>query len=205
MTDFLDAVARGLPLGCVFALVAVGLVLTYRTAGVFNLAFGAQAFLSAAVYYDLRSRHEWPIWAAFAVAVLVVAPLLGLLLDRALFRHLRTAPQVAKLVTCLGLLVAIPQLTRLWLGSPGGASVKGIWPWNDATGRPSTYRFGDVVVSGDRLAAVIVTVILVGALMALFRWSRLGLRMKASGRWPGCSPASSPASPACCWPRCSTG
>jgi branched-subunit amino acid ABC-type transport system permease component len=184
MTDFLDAVARGLPLGCVFALVAVGLVLTYRTAGVFNLAFGAQAFLSAAVYYDLRSRHEWPIWAAFAVAVLVVAPLLGLLLDRALFRHLRTAPQVAKLVTCLGLLVAIPQLTRLWLGSPGGASVKGIWPWNDATGRPSTYRFGDVVVSGDRLAAVIVTVILVGALMALFRWSRLGLRMKATVESP---------------------
>lgn len=184
MTDFLDAVARGLPLGCVFALVAVGLVLTYRTAGVFNLAFGAQAFLSAAVYYDTRSRHDWPIWAAFVLAVLVVAPLLGLVLDRALFRHLRTAPQVAKLVTCLGLLVAIPQLTRLWLGSPGGASVKGIWPWTDETGRPPDYHFGDVVVSGDRLAAIVVTVVVVAALIALFRWSRLGLRMKATVESP---------------------
>ena len=61
MTDLISYVIRGIPFGCVFALVAVGLVLTYRTSGVFNLAFGAQAFVSAAVYYDTRVRHEWPI------------------------------------------------------------------------------------------------------------------------------------------------
>ena len=54
MTDLISYVIRGIPFGCVFALVAVGLVLTYRTSGVFNLAFGAQAFVSAAVYYDTR-------------------------------------------------------------------------------------------------------------------------------------------------------
>ena len=137
MTDFLDAVARGIPLGCVFALVAVGLVLTYRTAGVFNLAFGAQAFVSAAVYYVARSRHDWPIWAAFIVAVLVVAPLLGWFLDRALYRHLRTANAVAKLVTTLGLLVAIPQITRLLLDPLTGDTVRGIWPWTDERDRKS--------------------------------------------------------------------
>ncbi|HYF46107.1 MAG TPA: branched-chain amino acid ABC transporter permease, partial [Acidimicrobiales bacterium] len=184
MTDFLDAVARGLPLGCLFALVAVGLVLTYRTAGVFNLAFGAQAFVSAAVYYDTRSRHDWPIWAAFLLSVLVVAPLLGWVLDRALFRHLRTARSVAKLVTTLGLLVAIPQITRLWLGNASGDTVRGIWPWNDEFGRPRDYRFGDVVVNGDRLAAVIVTVLVVVLLTALFRWSSLGLRMRATVESP---------------------
>jgi branched-chain amino acid transport system permease protein len=41
---------RGVPVGCIYALVAVGLVLTFKTAGVFNLAFGAQAFVSAAVF-----------------------------------------------------------------------------------------------------------------------------------------------------------
>ena len=71
MTDVLNAVIGGAPIGCVFALLAVGLVLTYRTAGVFNLAFGAQAFVSAAVYYDTRVRHEWPIWAALVLAVFV--------------------------------------------------------------------------------------------------------------------------------------
>jgi branched-subunit amino acid ABC-type transport system permease component len=184
VTDFLDAVARGVPLGCLFALVAVGLVLTYRTAGVFNLAFGAQAFVSAAVYYTLRSRHDWPIWAAFFVAVLVVAPLLGWVLDRALYRHLRTASAVAKLVTTLGLLVAIPQITRLLLDPLTGETVKGIWPWTDEAGRPKDYHFGDVVVNGDRLAAVLFTLVVVVFLTILFRKSTLGLRMKATVESP---------------------
>jgi branched-subunit amino acid ABC-type transport system permease component len=184
MTDFLDAVARGLPLGCIFALVAVGLVLTYRTAGVFNLAFGAQAFVSAAVYFDTRSRHDWPIWAAFVFSVLIVAPLLGYVLDRSLFRHLRSASSVAKLVTTLGLLVAIPQITRLWFGAATGTAVRGIWPWADEFGRPRDYHFGDVVINGDRLAAVVITVVAVGLLSALFRWSRLGLRMRATVESP---------------------
>ena len=54
MTDLVGYVIRGIPFGCVFALVAIGLVLTYKTSGVFNLAFAAQAFVSAAVYYELR-------------------------------------------------------------------------------------------------------------------------------------------------------
>ena len=93
MTDFISYVLRGIPFGCVFALVAIGLVLTYKTSGVFNLAFGAQAYVSAAVYYDTHVRHKWPILAAFALAVIVVGPLVGLILDRVIFRFMRTAPK----------------------------------------------------------------------------------------------------------------
>ena len=52
MTDVLNAVIGGAPIGCVFALLAVGLVLTYRTAGVFNLAFGAQACSALSLIQD---------------------------------------------------------------------------------------------------------------------------------------------------------
>jgi ABC-type branched-subunit amino acid transport system permease subunit len=116
--------------------------------------------------------------------VLVVAPLLGWVLDRALYRHLRTANAVAKLVTTLGLLVAIPQITRLWLGTPTGNTVKGLWPWEDETGRPKDYRFGDVVVNGDRLAAILATLVVVVFLTILFRRSSLGLRMRATVESP---------------------
>ena len=92
MTDLIGYVIRGVPFGCVFALVAIGLVLTYKTSGVFNLAFGAQAFFSAAVYYDTRVRHDWDNLPAFVLAVFVVGPLTGFVLYRLLFRHLRTAP-----------------------------------------------------------------------------------------------------------------
>lgn len=184
MTDLLNALIGGTPIGCVFALLAVGLVLTYRTAGVFNLAFGAQAFVSAAVYYDTRVRHEWPIWAAFVLSVLVVAPALGWLLDRSLFRHLRGARSIAKLVTTLGLLVAIPEITKLWFGGGASFGVKGIWPTTDEIGQPTVYRFGDYAIDGNQLATILVTVVAVGALTALFRWSQLGLRMRATVESP---------------------
>ena len=67
MTDFISYIVQGLPIGCVFALVAVGLVLTYKTSGVFNLAFGAQAFVAAVLFYELRVRNGWSTPAAFAV------------------------------------------------------------------------------------------------------------------------------------------
>ena len=57
MTDFLSYVVTGIPIGCVFALMAIGIVLTYKTSGVFNLAFGAQAFVSAAIFYDTVARN----------------------------------------------------------------------------------------------------------------------------------------------------
>lgn len=184
MTDLLNAVIGGAPIGCVFALLAVGLVLTYRTAGVFNLAFGAQAFVSAAVYYDTRVRHEWPIAPALGLAVVVVAPLLGWVLDRALFRHLRTARSIAKLVTTLGLLVAIPEITKLWFGSGASFGVKGIWPSVDEIGSPTVYRWGDYAIDGNQVATVVVTLVAVGALTAMFRWSQLGLRMRATVESP---------------------
>ena len=60
MDEILSAVFRGLTFGSIYALLAVGLVLTYKTAGVFNLAFGAQAFVAGAVFYEARTRHDLP-------------------------------------------------------------------------------------------------------------------------------------------------
>src|SRR5438270_5790287 len=118
MGSLLNYVIPGVPFGCIYALVAVGLVLTYRSSGVFNLAFGAQAYVSAAVFYDTVGTHHWPTWAAFVVSVLVVGPVVGLVLDRALFRHLRTASAMVKLVAALGLLVGLPALIpQVWSGT----------------------------------------------------------------------------------------
>jgi len=172
--DLLSDVIRGVPIGCVFGLLAVGLVLTYKASGVFNLAFGAQAFVSAAVFYDLRARHEVPLWLAFLVSVVVVGPLLGLILYRTLFRHLRTAPGIARLVTSLGLLVAIPEIVKLWFGQSPAYNPVGVHPDPDRI-----YRFGEFALDADQAATIVITLAAVGALTVLFRWSALGLRMRA--------------------------
>ncbi len=174
MTEFFTYVIQGIPYGCVFALVAVGLVLTYKTSGVFNLAFGAQAFVAAAVYYDVHVRHGWSRWPALAFVVLVLSPALGLLLDVAIFRHLRTASPIAKLVASLGLLVAVPQIVSIWLGQSSTFGVVGIW-WDDN----ALYHFGKFVLDGRQMAIIVSTVVAVTLLGFLFRFAPIGLRMRA--------------------------
>ncbi|MGH8984490.1 MAG: ABC transporter permease [Acidimicrobiia bacterium] len=174
MTELIGYIIRGIPFGCVFALVAIGLVLTYKTSGVFNLAFGAQAFLSAAVYYDTRNRHEWAILPAFILSVIVVAPLVGLILDRLLFRHLRTAPAIAKLVITLGLLVALPEIVKLWFGGSSAFGPPSLWPNEFAI-----YRFGDYAIDANQTATVVATAVSVLLLTLLFRYTNLGLQMRA--------------------------
>jgi branched-subunit amino acid ABC-type transport system permease component len=174
MTDLVDYVVRGIPIGCVFALMAVGIVLTYKTSGVLNLAFAAQAFASAAVFYDVRARHDWPLVPAFVLAVVVVGPLIGLLLDRLLFRHLRTASPIAKLVVSLGLLVALPEIIKLWFGKGTAYNPPSVSPDPDAI-----LRFGDYALDANEIATVVLTVVSVVALTLLFRYSAIGLKMRA--------------------------
>jgi branched-subunit amino acid ABC-type transport system permease component len=179
MTELLGYLIRGIPFGCVFGLVAIGLVLAYKTSGIFNLAFAAQAFLSAALFYSLRKEHEWDLLPAFVVAVVVVAPLFGLVLERFLFRYLRTASTVAKLVTTIGLLVAIPQIVTLDLLF--GPDVKfvppTIWPGGDFE---LLHPLGDdYPIWGYEAATIFVTVLAVVLLTLLFRYTAVGLRMRA--------------------------
>ena len=180
MSELIGYVIRGIPFGCVFGLVAVGIVLAYKTSGVFNLAFAAQAFASAAAFYTLRNDEEWGILPAFVVSVVVLAPLLGFVLDRLLFRHLRTAPALAKLVVSLGLLVALPEIVKLvWFGSDVKFSPPTIWPFDVGVFKiyhPIGERYG---IDGGQAAAMIVTVLVVIVLTALFRYSAIGLQMRA--------------------------
>jgi branched-chain amino acid transport system permease protein len=174
LTDLIGYVIRGIPFGCIFALVAIGLVLTYKTSGVFNLAFGAQAFFSAAVYFDTRARHDWGNLPAFVLAVFVVGPVTGFVLYRLLYRHLRSAPEIARLVASLGLLVAGPELVKLWFGQSPEFGPPTVWPWPN-----EIYRFGDFAVNAIEAATIVFTVVAVLILGALFRWSAIGLQMRA--------------------------
>ena len=87
--DVLRALLQGTPPGTVYALIALGFVLTYKTSGVFNLAFGAQAYVSAAMFFHARQEWGWSILPALVLSVFVLAPAIGLVLERA---HLQPPP-----------------------------------------------------------------------------------------------------------------
>ncbi len=114
MDKFLTLVVSGAVTGAIFSLVASGLTLSYSATGIFNFAYGGVAFSAAYLFYEFNSGMHWPAWAAFVMVVVVIAPLLGWLLDVAVFRHLARATDSAKIVATIGLLLALPALTE-WI------------------------------------------------------------------------------------------
>jgi branched-subunit amino acid ABC-type transport system permease component len=177
-TDLFRAVLQGAPPGAVYALVALGFVLAYKTSGVFNLAFGAQAYVSAVVYYQAHTEWGWDILPAFLLSVVLIAPLLGFLLEWLIFRHLRTAPAVAKLVVTIGLALALPNIVDLLFGFEvvAGRTPEGIAP----DGASVFYDpFGVYAFSRNEVVTMAVAVVAMLALGALFRFSAIGLRMRA--------------------------
>jgi branched-chain amino acid transport system permease protein len=177
-SNVLQYAIQGVPIGCVFALLAVGLTLNYKTSGVFNLAFAAQAYASAAVFYVLRRDHSWPLAPAAFVAIIVLGVTMAWVLDRALYRHQRTATPLAKLITSLGLLVAIPQIVQLIIGYQNRENPPPLWPVKDSLDFlwPKT---GQYVLDASQIATILSLIVVVIFLVVLFRRGTLGLRMRA--------------------------
>src|SRR5438270_627104 len=104
MKDLLPFLVVGLSTGSIYGLAGIGLVLTYRTAGVFNFAHGAVAALGAYAFYELRTTHGWPWPVALVVSVLAVAVVGGATIAW-LTRYLAGARTEMQLVATVGLLL----------------------------------------------------------------------------------------------------
>ena len=105
MQEFLPFIVIGIATGAVYGLAGVGLVLAYKTSGIFNLAYGAIAALTVFVFYWLHDEHGWPWGLAAAVCVLVIGPAEGLLMEL-VGRALERASATLKVVATVGLLSA---------------------------------------------------------------------------------------------------
>ena len=116
MNEFISLTVAGIATyGCVYALTAMGLVVTYTTSGIFNFAQGAVGMLAAFFYYELSHVWRVPALLALIISVLGFAPLIGALLERVVVRRLENAALEAKLtVTIALLLLGVAIATALW-------------------------------------------------------------------------------------------
>ncbi|MGB9112450.1 MAG: ABC transporter permease [Acidimicrobiales bacterium] len=174
MSQFLSYALPGIPFGCAYALLALGLVLTFKASGVFNIAFGAQAYVAALVF-DVAVENGWPRWAAFIVAVVLLSPAIGIALDRALFRSTHSAPPLVKLVPSLGLLIAIPSITQMIFGISQRLAPPALALNPDAV----EFRVARVAVTGSEVLTTLVTAGVVIVLALIFSRSPIGLEMRA--------------------------
>src|ERR1700742_2763497 len=111
----LPFIISGIVTGGVYGLAGVGLVLTYRTSGVFNFAFGALATVSAYVFYTLSVQHgmAWPF--AAALAILVVGPFGGLAFEY-LARAISKENLAVQVVGTVGVLLMVEAVIVLIYG-----------------------------------------------------------------------------------------
>src|SRR4051812_42215669 len=107
MNEFLAYTFVGLLYGSAYALPASGLVLTYTTTRVFNIGQGAISMLMAYTYWQLKVSAGLPTWLAIALVLLVIAPALGILIERVATRNLGNAPVSVGLVVTIGLFVLV--------------------------------------------------------------------------------------------------
>ena len=185
--DHLASLLLGLGSGGVFAALALALVITYRASGVVNFATGAMALYVAYTYAGLRKGEllvpfpglpktvdlgqELGFWPALAVSM-VIAALLGALLYVLVFRPLRDAPQLAKAVASLGVLVVIQGVLAIRQGT-NTVNVRPIFP-------VERWEWGSVLVLSDRFYLALTVVILALALSAGYRYTRFGLLTRAT-------------------------
>jgi branched-subunit amino acid ABC-type transport system permease component len=178
MEQFFGFALPGLPYGCTYAIVAAGLVLTYQATGVFNFAFGAQAFASAFVFTILTQNEHWGGFPAFLIAVCVMSPIVGLAFDRFLFRSIPNSNGMAKVVVGLCMFVGIPSILPVIFGPQNLDATTTIFPFFN----PNVVYFtvAGTPINGIYLASVTVTIVILIALTALLRFTNLGLQMRGA-------------------------
>src|ERR1700730_7213021 len=115
LSTFLPFIVIGITTGAAYGLAATGLVLTYKTAGIFNFAYGAFAALSIFVFYFLHDEHGWP-WPVAAVSCLrVLEPIAWVLMER-LARALDRVGTDIRVVATVGILLFVLGIGTLWYG-----------------------------------------------------------------------------------------
>lgn len=171
MTTFLDNVFNGLALGAVYALVALGFVIIFKASGVMNFAHGSLLLLGG--YLTAVLHDDLGFAGALAVSVLVTAAVAGAM-DRFLLQAGGPDPHTAHVQTIVTIGVDILILTDLSRRIGGDLLSLGD-PWGD-----SVSGLGPVTVADSRIAAIVVSTVVIAGVFALFRCTSWGLSLRAS-------------------------
>ncbi|HMI71012.1 MAG TPA: ABC transporter permease, partial [Solirubrobacteraceae bacterium] len=177
MQQVLLFVLLGLGSGALIACIALSVVLTYRGAGIINLASGALAMLSGYAFWSLTSGEYGGVEFATAPALvltLVITLLIGALVQFVAFRPLRNAAPLAKLVSSLGVLLVAQASMVLAFGTTQK-------PQKSVLPSDTVHVFGTTVPVDRFILAGIVVAMALG-LAALYRFTRFGLATRAASQ-----------------------
>ncbi|WP_329443944.1 ABC transporter permease subunit [Streptomyces canus] len=158
-----DLTLAGLSVGSAAALTGVGLIVTYRATGVLNFAHGAIAMVCAYALRQCVVEWGWPLWAGAVVTLLVLAPVMGVVLERFVFRPLSVlgGDPAQTLVASIGVFVLLV----------GGAAL--LWGQGARDDAP------ELMPAEDPWGQLAVVLVLAAGVGAVIRWTRFGRELRA--------------------------
>ncbi len=174
MDIFIQQVVSGLATGGIYASLALALVMIYQATDVVNFAQGEMAMFSTYLGWSLL-QAGLPYWVAF-FATLVIAFVGGILIERVVIRPVENAPILTIVIVCIGLLVILNSVAG-WIYSYIQKPFPTPFP-----GEP--IKIGNLYLGKHDLGAIGVTLVVLALLFAFFRFTTLGLAMRAAAQNP---------------------
>ena len=171
----LEIVVKGVAQGCNYGLIALGLVLIYKSTETVSFAHGELMMLGAFVAFALLTLFGVPFWLALP-ATIVVMGLFGVGLERAVIRPILGQPAFTVVMLTIGIgYVARGVVTMI--PAIGTETHTMPLPYKDIV-----WNVGGVSVNSEHVVAIAVTGVLCAALYALFRYSKVGIAMQATSQ-----------------------
>jgi branched-chain amino acid transport system permease protein len=173
MDAFIHQVLAGLATGGIYASLALALVMIYQATHLVNFAQGELAMFATYIAWSLINAGV-PYWAAFFLTV-VFAFVLGVVIERVVIRPVENAPVLSVVVVFIALLVILNSVTG-WIYT---YTIK-TFP----SPFPEQPLFGNKYMSSHEIGAIGVTLVVLLLLYAFFRFTPLGLAMRAAAQNP---------------------
>ena len=171
MIFLLQLAVTGFALGMVYALVAIGFVIILKCSDAFNLAQGHFVMIGGYLGYTFLVTFGLPIWATLILAV-GAAVIMGLLIERLTLRPLMGQSDLAVIMMTIALATVLEGLaTLIWGGEY--KTYHGLLP-------TLTLQLGQISIPPESMIGLMVSMICVTLLMLLFRYTKIGLAMRAT-------------------------
>lgn len=173
--EILQLTIAGVAIGCIYALIALGFVLIYKATEVVNFAQGDVMMLGGFVAFTFAVLWEFPFWLAVIFAILVLA-LVGAVFNRVLLVPIIGQPTFAAVMITLAagyVMRGVASMIPGW----GTDTYALKAPYSDGT-----LRLGELVVSTDHIAIIVLTTLLCAGLFLFFKYTRVGIAMQASSQ-----------------------
>jgi branched-chain amino acid transport system permease protein len=168
---FLQSVIIGLGWGSIYALLAVGFVVIYKSTLVISFAQPALMVSGAVMVSYMVLGYGVPFWLALILAVIFTA-ILALIIERTALRPMVGKPVFVVAIITLGIDIVVRVVANRFIG----VDVRQVGdPWG-----LSTVAIGDIIVQQRFLWMMAIAIVMIGALFAFFKYSRIGLAMRAT-------------------------